>query len=212
MKKYIIIILVYILFNNGIIYGQSKIAFNYEDTYLGSQLSLNYGYTKKKNEFTARLNYFINTRVVDFQSHIYYNRFFASTFKERWGLGLGYGRIIKLKKSNIELAPFYKVDFANMKNRNRLFAFKGKLANGSDVFHSIPFETPNTLFTINSLIGIEFRAKLYKNIYLTAAAGTGMLFIFNDPEISGIWLSDGFEKVDFAIFSNFLSFGVEYRW
>jgi hypothetical protein len=191
--------------------NSQSLSLAYNNMHIGQSLSLSYDFSKNKHQFSIQGHYFLNKRIDDFYGHLYKDRFHGESISDKIGLGLQYGYKFRLKNSDIDITPFYSVQFYNLKLRNYFFNLLGVDSTGSEFFLTDRIEVGN-LVSLNNILGLEISTKVYKNIFFVMKGGNGVLIVFNDPTKTGLWVGDGMEKIDIQYVTGYLSIGIKYKF
>lgn len=83
----------------------------------------------------------------------------ATTFAERWGLGLTYLRYVPIPESNIEFYPYLKA-----------MGFRLRYQTQNEQFGLV---SEDARWKFYSALGLQVKSKVYRSLYLTASIDAG---------------------------------------
>ncbi|MFH1159508.1 MAG: hypothetical protein V1733_00985 [bacterium] len=187
--------------------AQTDLSVCFNSTGTGINLSLDFAKTiKSKNELGIGLRININRlKHPDDQNHVFLNRLFATEFLQYFGAQLFYHRMIFERLACIKPYIFYDLQTTWSKTRNRMFLPYSYDING-DVLYKEYLEYFGPFLWLEQNVGIGFKVRLIKSVYLTQNIGAGVLFIIGEDKK----LPQTYNKFSWE-FGYLLSVGIVYR-
>lgn len=195
------------IFTCSFVFGQNDLLFAFNSTPAGRNVVLGYSKTLKNNQAIGiglRIN--INSKKhPDDQFNVFYKRLFATEFSQYFGIQANYQRAILSDWQYLKPYLFYDLQFSRSTTWNRWFNPYSYDING-DVLYKDKSEYFGPFWWIEQSIGIGFKVKIVKSLYLYQNAGAGITIIQGKDKD----LAASYNKIT-REFGYLLSIGVSYR-
>ncbi len=162
----------------------------FRSTGTGRNIAATYQLQWRKHNIHLDLKWHINRKPVDNQDHVFFKRFYASTFSEHIGFAAGY--YYQLFRDRKTINPLLFLDAQYLRAPIMRYGFTRQLIPGGGskglVFHD---ELSKPMIAIENSIGIGFTAILGDRMYLIEKLGVShhlftaldrSLFHFSDVE------------------------------
>jgi hypothetical protein len=181
MKKQILTVIFLLI--STMLMSQDALTFSYNATESGRNVAFDYSKMfNSKHEIGAGLRININSITQpDDQSNIYYKRLYAIYFYQFFGLHIYYHRMILEKWQCIKPYFFYDLQLTKSTTRSSMFIPYSYDTNG-DVLYKNYVEYFGPFLWIDQNIGMGFKAKLFKSLFLFENIGVGMTFILGEDK------------------------------
>lgn len=182
MKSFFSLLIVFISFNT---LSQSSVEINYNDVYIGRNLSLSW---KKcisnfsiSSEVTYHLNRFDKVPIGTF----IYKSAHAENVGQKFGIQIGLEYML-VKNSHFKLGLFYnnQISFINQVHK-MYYVYDTLVSNPKSEFDFSYTKSERTFgpfLTIDNTIGLTLKNSITDNLYLTTKGGVGILFWKNTDE------------------------------
>jgi hypothetical protein len=163
--------------------SQDALSFSFNATESGRNVAIDYSKMfKAKHEIGAGLRININSITQpDDQGNIFYKRLYALNFYQFFGLHLYYHRLVFEKWQCVKPYLFYDLQLAASTTRSSAYVPFSYDTNG-DVLYKNYIEYFGPFIWIDQNIGIGFKAKLFKSLYLFENFGLGMTLIIGEDK------------------------------
>lgn len=162
---------------------QDFITASYNSTASGRNISIGYAkYLASGNEFGGALRINISKITqADDQSTIYYKRLFATDWIHYFGLQLYYHRYFFERWNCIKPYLLYDFQMSYSTTRSSMFSPYAYDVNG-DVLYKNFIEYFGPFLWLEQSIGIGFKAKIFKSLYLFENLGATIQYIYGEEE------------------------------
>lgn len=196
-----------LLFSITILKSQDDLIITYNSTIAGRNIA--FGYLKTfhyKNEFGIMLRININKQTQnDDQNKVFVKRLYAKNFIQHLGIETSYRRRFLEKWKCINPFSFYDLQLTYSSTRTKAFLPYTYDSNG-DVLYKEYIISLGPFFWLENNIGIGFKTKLFKSLYLIQKAGVGITLILGKDET----FPDSYDRIEWE-FGYLLSVGIIYR-
>ncbi len=210
MKSYFCYLALFFSFSS---FSQSSIEFNFNDVYIGRNLSVNWKKHYPNLSFSTGLTYHIN-RIDKVPIGTFIKKSaLAENFGQRFGLQFGFEYFF-LKNEHFRLGFFYnnQISFINQIHK-MYFAYDTLVSNPqseSDYLYTKSERIFGPFITIDNVIGITMKNSITENIYLTTKGGFGFLLWKNTDD--SVLLIGGKKNNQSYNFTSFFSIGLGYTF
>lgn len=181
------------IFSLSLTYGQitatrNTISINYNDIYIGKNISVEYGRfidSLQNNSFNLGVKYHDNSPIQDNQYHLFKDRFFAESFLEHIGLTIGYNRFMHINSIKVTPFIFGQSDISYISMHNIARSSLEPFPDDTPIYEEHSFSTPPWL-TIETRIGLGVIIPVNKRIYIKETFGAGVAYfheIEKDPNV-----------------------------
>lgn len=189
------------------VFGQDDLLFGFNSTTAGRNLTLGYSRTVNNNHtFGVGLRININSvKHPDDQGNVFYKRLFATEFSQYFGIQANYHRAILSNWQCLKPYLFYDLQVTKASTWNRMFLPFSYDING-DVLYKEYREYFGPFWWIEQSIGIGYKVKIAKSLYMYQNAGAGMTFILGEDKKR----PQTYDKFSWE-FGYLLSIGISYR-
>ena len=162
-----------------------SIGVNYNNAYIGNNISVDYTYSLNKFYFNGGLNFHIN-RDEDVKSFsMLKDAGHADDFGQHLGLQLGFGYVF-YKNNFVEFSAYYSSYVARMNTQTKfygaLFPLIPDPMSDEDFAFTLERREFGPLVTFENVIGLSMKTKLSDNFYTLIRGGYGVIFFKNYDE------------------------------
>lgn len=195
------------IFISSFVFSQNEILLGFNSTTAGRNLMLGYSRTVNNNHtFGVGLRININSvKHPDDQGNVFYKRLFATEFYQYFGIQANYQRAILSNLHCLKPYLFYDLQFTRSTTWNRFFTPFSYDING-DVLYKEYREYFGPFWWIEQSIGIGYKVKITKSLYMYQNAGAGVTFILGEDKK----LPQTYDKFSWE-FGYLLSIGISYK-
>jgi len=150
----------------------------------GHNMLFNVSKTYKNNEIGGGLRININRTHFDIQNNVFYHVLNATKPIHYFGLDFFYHRYIFKKEKAFRPFIFYDCQFTYAPTRNKSYLISLDYRYGGNVCYLLSDVIWGPYFWVEQNIGIGFKVKIYKNLYLMEKIGLGVSMIIGDDVIA----------------------------
>lgn len=210
MKSFFGYLLIFLSFSS---FSQSSIEFNFNDVYIGRNLSANWKRHYPNLSFSTGLTYHINRIDKVPIGTLIKKSAFAENFGQRFGIQLGFEYFI-YKNDFCKIGLFYSNQISLINQLVKLYpAYDTLVSNPQSEFDFLYTKHERNygpVFTSDNVIGITFKNNITKNIYLSTRGGLGILFWKNTD--NSLLLIAGKKNNQSYNFTSFFSISLGYTF
>lgn len=182
ISKQIIFLTMLSIAVNG--YAQLDLGATFSTICSGHNVLLNISKTYHNNEIGGGLRININRIRFDIQNNVYFHVLNATKPIHYFGADLFYHRYIFNKGQIFKPFFFYDCQFTYAPIRNKNYLISGDYRYGGNVCYLASDIIWGPYFWVEQNIGIGFKVKIYKNLYLMEKIGLGVSMIIGDDVIA----------------------------
>lgn len=179
--KHIIILIMLSIAVNG--YAQLDLGGTFSTICSGHNVLFNVSKTYKNNEIGGGLRININRIRFDIQNNVYFHVLNATKPIHYFGVDFFYHRYIFNKGQIFRPFIFYDCQFTYAPTRNKNF-LKSNFTDEGVTYYITSDIIWGPYFWVEQNIGIGFKVKIYKNLYLMEKIGLGVSMIIGDDVIA----------------------------
>jgi hypothetical protein len=202
-----------VLFSSFSGFSQSSIEFNFNDVYIGRNLSFNWKKYYSNLSFSSGLTYHIN-RIDKVPIGTFIKKSaVAENFGQRFGVQFGFEYFL-YKNEFCKIGLFYSNQISLINQLIKVYpAYDTLVSNPQSEFDFLytKYERKyGPVFTSDNVIGITLKNNITKNIYLSTRGGLGILFWKNTD--NSLLLIGGKKNNQSYNFTSFFSIGIGYTF
>jgi hypothetical protein len=194
-------------------FSQSSIEYNFNDVYIGRNLSVNWKKHYPNLSFSTGLTYHIN-RIDKVPIGTFIKKSaYATNFGQRFGLQFGFEYFF-LQNDHFRLGLFYNNQISFIDQIHKMyFAYDTLVSNPqseSDYLYIKHERIFGPFITVDNVIGVTIKNLITENIYLTTKGGLGFLLWKNTDD--SVLLIGGGKNNQSYNFTSFFSIGIGYTF
>lgn len=181
MKKQKLIFICLIL--NLYAQAQTDIAFTFNATDIGRDVSFSLRKNIDRHSFEVGLNYFIKRDIFSNQNYLYRKAYYPGSFSEHFGLNISWQYSFRSKNKALRPMIFYRIHFFDSQVASITYTPYTLDNNGVPlyIYSQVYYKKTST---IGNHFGLGIMYKVHKNLYLYEKAGYGVSVFFDqDPRI-----------------------------
>ena len=194
------------------IFTQHAIEFNFNQVYIGRNLSLDYQYEKNSLFLNMGTSYHINRIELMPVSQFYKKMGYASSITQRFGFQIGAGYHF-FKNERFKAGIYYRGYLAHMDSQIKFpsaLPLDGNPQSDQDYAGIIDNRVFGPLFTFENTLGLSIKTKLFDDFYTSIRGGFGMMFFRNYDENIFLGYEPGFPIGQAFISSWSIGLGYEF--